>query len=266
MIRCRMRSSGGTLLRVIEDEAVHHLDGRRMVLQDGRRGLERLEQIRELHGENRFRLRQRHEPHARLEDHAERALRAHHDARHVERLLVADERVEVVAADSPDDLRVAPLDLVREPRRRRADLAIARRLERRPRRLRAGTPRRRAARNGRPIRPTARRPARSRGRSSCRTSPSARRRSCWPSSRRPWPGSPSRYRERSANRAASAPRSTRRARSPARPAPIALQRSLRAADSGTSTCRRSPRSQSPVPPATFPRRASSGDTCACGTA
>src|SRR5438045_138859 len=38
------------LLRVIEDEAVHHLDRRRPMLQDERRRAERVEQIDELDG------------------------------------------------------------------------------------------------------------------------------------------------------------------------------------------------------------------------
>jgi len=46
---------------VAEDEFVHHFDGRRTVLENGRGRLQGLEKVRELNRHHRFRLRQRDE-------------------------------------------------------------------------------------------------------------------------------------------------------------------------------------------------------------
>ena len=118
------------LARVVEDEPVHHLDGRRLVLQDDRRRGERIEQLVELDREHRLLLRQRDEVDLRRRDHRERPFGADDDLREVERLRLVDELVEVVAADAADDLRIAPLDFLRALERDAAHLAIARRLER----------------------------------------------------------------------------------------------------------------------------------------
>ena len=77
----------GVLLRVVEDELVHHLDGRRPVAQDERGGLERLQQVRELDGHDRLRLRQRHQLDGGFEHDAQRAFGADHQPRQVERLI-----------------------------------------------------------------------------------------------------------------------------------------------------------------------------------
>ena len=81
----RRRVQLRALPRVIEDEPVHHLDGRRPVAQDHRRRLQRLEQIGELNRQDGLGLRQRDEVDLRLEHHAERALRSDHQLRQVER-------------------------------------------------------------------------------------------------------------------------------------------------------------------------------------
>ena len=81
----RRRSSAGALLRVVEDEAVHHLDRRRPVREDRRRRLERLQQIGELDRQHGLGLRQRHQRDLRFEDDAQRAFGADHQLGQIER-------------------------------------------------------------------------------------------------------------------------------------------------------------------------------------
>ena len=113
-----------------EDESIHHLDRRRLVRENRGRRLERLEQIRELNGQHRLRLRQRHECDLRFQDNRERPLGSDHQLRHVERPIVADELVQVVTAHPAEHLRIAALDLIGTRTRRAAHLAVAHRLER----------------------------------------------------------------------------------------------------------------------------------------
>ena len=192
------------LLRVVEDEPVHHLDGRRPVREDHRRGLERLEQIGELDRQHRLRLRQRDQVDLRFEHDAERALGSDHQLRQVER---------------PRPGRRTRRGCSR--RRGAAPSGYRRSISSAHARARAAAPR-----DSTPLR--ARRPAQfasssrassgaevrdravrqhdvlldARDRSSCRRAPSARRSSCWPSCRRPWRGWRSRCRARTAGRAA----------------------------------------------------------------
>ncbi len=197
--RVKLRTS----CRVTEDEAVHDLDRGRLVRQDQRRGRERFEKIVELHREHGLGLRQRHEVQACLEHDAERALGSHEELRQVERL-ARQERVEVVAADAPQHLREPAFDLVRvlggQAAAPSGSIATA---ARSPDDASASSSSVHRPRAERPCRRRAALPARARDRSSCRRTRTARRSSCWPSCRRPWRGSPSTYRVRSAARAAS---------------------------------------------------------------
>ena len=68
------------LLRVAEDEVVHHLHRRRSVLEDERRRAERVEQLVELERQHGLRRRQRHQRERGFDDEAERALGADDDA------------------------------------------------------------------------------------------------------------------------------------------------------------------------------------------
>ena len=72
------------LAGVVQDEAVHHLNGGWPVGENGRRRFERTEKIGELDRHHGFRGRQRHERKRRVEHHAERAFRADHQPRQVE--------------------------------------------------------------------------------------------------------------------------------------------------------------------------------------
>ena len=126
----RRRSSDGVLLRVVEDEAVHHLDRRRAVLENRRRRFERFEQIGELDRQHRFRrgsgtsltFASRTTPSVPSEPTISRVRL--NGARRV------DERVEVVAADAAQDLRVTASISRRVVARKPPDVAVARRLER----------------------------------------------------------------------------------------------------------------------------------------
>jgi hypothetical protein len=120
------------LLRVIENEPIHHLDRRRPVRENRWCRRKTLEQIVELHGHHRLELRQRHEGDRGLDDDAERALRPDHQARHVEWRVLVDERIEVVAANASKHLGEAPLDLLGALPGRPPHLAIAHAFERRP--------------------------------------------------------------------------------------------------------------------------------------
>ncbi len=124
------RVERGALPRVVEDELVHHLNGRWAVAQDKRCGAQGVEQLFELDRENGLGIRQRDEIDFRLDDEAERALRADHQLGQVERLRRIDEFVEVVAAHAAQDLREAPIDLRRALSCYPAHGAIARGLQR----------------------------------------------------------------------------------------------------------------------------------------
>ena len=102
------------LPRVIEDEAIHHLDRRRPVPQDGRRRLQGVEEIVELDREDCFRGWQRHERDRRRRDERQRALRSDDDLGQIERFGGGrvDELVQVVAADASQHLRETAIDLV----------------------------------------------------------------------------------------------------------------------------------------------------------
>ncbi len=66
----------GVQLRAIENASIHDLDRRWLMRQDARRGRERIEQVRELHDQQRFRPGQFDEPQLCFEDDAERAFGA----------------------------------------------------------------------------------------------------------------------------------------------------------------------------------------------
>ena len=91
----------------VEDVAVHHLDRRRLVRQDGRRGRQGVEQVGELDDEHGLRPRQLDQAQLRLDDDAERPLRADEQVGQVEAAGPArrPEGVEVVAAHAAEDLR-----------------------------------------------------------------------------------------------------------------------------------------------------------------
>ena len=114
---------------MVEDELVHHLDGRRVVPEDhGRRG-ERLEEIGELDREHRFRLGQRDEIQSRGQHHSQCALGADHELGHVEGAPGPNELIEVVAAHTPKHRGKAAFDLRRVVRGDRADDPITLRRE-----------------------------------------------------------------------------------------------------------------------------------------
>ena len=113
---------GGVAAGVAEDEGVHHLDRRRTMAQHLRRRAQRLEQVVELERDQRLHRRQRHQPDRRLGHEAERALRAHHQPRQVDRRRRIDEGVEVVAADPAQDLGEAAIDLGGVGLRQRRDV------------------------------------------------------------------------------------------------------------------------------------------------
>ena len=71
--RPAQRVEGGALAGVVEDEAVHHLDRRRPVLEDRGGGPEGVEEVVELDGQHRLGVGQRHQVHPRLDDEAEGA-------------------------------------------------------------------------------------------------------------------------------------------------------------------------------------------------
>ena len=75
------------LPRVVEDGLVHHLDRGGLVAQDHRRGGERFEQVGELDHQHGLGLRQRHQIQLGFQHDAERAFRADHHLRQVERAL-----------------------------------------------------------------------------------------------------------------------------------------------------------------------------------
>ena len=102
--------------------------------QDGRRLPERVQQVVVLDRQHRLGRRQRHKVEARLDDQAQGAFRTDDQLREVERRILRgrgrpDEGVEVVAADAPQDLRIAPVDLRRVPPRQPADGPVARPLQ-----------------------------------------------------------------------------------------------------------------------------------------
>ncbi len=133
---------GQVLFRVVEDETVHHLDGRRMMREDRRRRGEGPEQIGELDGHHRLGARQRDQCDTCLEDHGECALGSDDHARHVEAVSRTvgwrDEGVEVVSADASKDFR----ERAGPPRRRVRLPAVALRDSTTPRATRRGRPRR----------------------------------------------------------------------------------------------------------------------------
>ena len=123
------RVEGRALAGVVEDEAVHHLDRRRPVLEDGGGGPEGIEQVVELEGEHRLGVGQGHQVHPRLDHEAEGALRADDQLGEVERPRGVGETVEVVAPDPAQDLRVPAVDLGRVGRRQLAHRPVAGALE-----------------------------------------------------------------------------------------------------------------------------------------
>ncbi len=125
----RRRSSAGLCFVLSRIESIHHLDRRRLVRENGGRGLERLQQIGELNRQDGFRFRQRDEVDPRFDDDAQRALRPHHQLRHVEWLAGPDEGVEIVAADAAQNLGVSPLDFSRRRGRDPPDLPVTGGLE-----------------------------------------------------------------------------------------------------------------------------------------
>ena len=224
----------GILARVVEDGAVHHLDRRGVVLEDGRRVAERVEQVVVLDRQHRLRVRQRYQLEPGLDDQPQRALGADDEFREIERFARfrprRRERVEVVAADSAQDLRIPPFDLVRVAGRPGGGRCGSRpprtSAPRTPRRAR----RRRADAGARRCRRPAPRGGRARGRWSSRSAPTVPRWSCWRPSRRWSRGWRSRCRVRTGADAGQAARSARRARSRARRGPSARRRSPRGAD------------------------------------
>ena len=106
-----MRSSVAFWRVLIEDVLVHHLDGRGLVEQDDGRGGERFEQVGESDHHNGLCFRQRDQAQLRFEHHAQRSFRADHDLGQVDGLGGVGELVQVVAADAPQDFRVAAVDL-----------------------------------------------------------------------------------------------------------------------------------------------------------
>ena len=96
---------------MVQDEPVHDLDRGRPVLEEGRRGAERVEQIVELDRQYRRGGRQRDEVHPGLDHQAERAFRADDQVGEVERACGVGKRVEVVAADPSEDLGIAAVHL-----------------------------------------------------------------------------------------------------------------------------------------------------------
>ena len=190
----------------VEHVAVHHLDRRRPVGQDGRGGRQGVEQVGELDDEHGLRPRQLDQAELGLDDDAERPLRADEQVGQVERRVApaaGPEGVEVVPADAAEDLREAAFDL----------LGVLR-----------GQPR--GPRGSTPLPgPSAAHLASSPGSSSgpqlddaavgqddlqledvvdrlAVERPSGCPRSCWRPCRRSWPGWPSRCRGRTAARAA----------------------------------------------------------------
>ncbi len=100
----------GALARVIEDEAIHHFDCRRTMLQDRGHRRERVEQMLELDGQHRLGGGQRHQIEARFDDQAERAFGADDQLRQIERARRFDELIEVVAADAAEHFGEAAID------------------------------------------------------------------------------------------------------------------------------------------------------------
>ena len=106
----------------------------------------------------------------------------------IERRVAIDEGIEVVAADAAQHLGISRRDLVGMRRGELPHLAIAGAFERVGRAQRVDLARGAIAEVHDRCRPTAPPAVRARDRSSCRTSPTARRSSCWPSCRRWWRG------------------------------------------------------------------------------
>ena len=111
---------------MIEDETVHHLDGRRAVAEHERRGGECIEQLRELDRQHRLGRRQRHEIDPRRQHERERPFGPDDQPRQVERSCWIHELIEVVATDAPQDAGKPPADFIGMPRRQLAHRAIAR--------------------------------------------------------------------------------------------------------------------------------------------
>ena len=72
------------LAGMVQDEAIHDLDRRRRMRENGRRRGQRLEQVGKLDRQHRLELRQRHQGELCFDDHTERAFRADQQLRHVE--------------------------------------------------------------------------------------------------------------------------------------------------------------------------------------
>ena len=120
---------GGALAGVVEDEAVHHLDRRRPVLEDRGGGPEGVEEVVELEGQDRLGGGQRHQVDPRLDHRPEGALGPDDQLREIERPGGVGEPVQVVAADPAQDLRIPAVDLVRVRRSQAADRPVARALQ-----------------------------------------------------------------------------------------------------------------------------------------
>lgn len=115
----------GVEFGAVEDVAVHDLDGGRTVGEDGRHCGQRVEQVGELHDEQRLRPRQLHQPQFRLQHDAERAFRADEQLRQVERGAgPRHEGVKVVAAHAAQDFRITAVDFRRVLRGQLPDDAV----------------------------------------------------------------------------------------------------------------------------------------------
>ena len=101
----------GVLASEIEDGFIHHFHRRRFMFEDHRGGGKRFQQLLEADHHHCLELRQRHQVDLRFEDHAQRALRAHHDPGQIHGLVLIDKFIQIVAGDAAQNFGIAAVDL-----------------------------------------------------------------------------------------------------------------------------------------------------------
>src|SRR5262249_53560443 len=134
----------GVQLGAVEDVLVGNFDSGRIVLQDHRRGSQRVEQLLEVHHDDDFRLRQLQQAELRFERGGEGAFGGDEEVRQIQHWRAggisppwlvlrlarganaprSPELIQVVAANTSDDSWIAPLDLVGVLGRESADQSI----------------------------------------------------------------------------------------------------------------------------------------------